>query len=696
MTLHRWILAVIACAALQTQAAPVRDQHVEAELVADVASIQPGVPFRLGLVLRHDPHWHTYWRNDGDSGLPTRMRWSLPDGFDVSDIRWPYPQRLSLPPLMSFGYEGEAMLVFEVTPPDSLPAEGEVTLSGRASWLMCKEICIPGKANLSVTLPVRKETPAPSPHAARFAEAEAAQPLASDAWQVRAEASDETIVLTVRAADGEDSLPGMVFFPYEKGIIDNAADQAFSATDGVHTLAIPRTESANPLPDRLAGVLVTEGEWAPGRQALEVDVAWGAEADAATTPPADAGSGSSLPMMILFAFLGGLILNLMPCVFPVISLKVMGFVQQAGEHPKQVRQHGLVFAAGVLVSFWALSGVLLALRAGGAALGWGFQLSSPVFLIALIALFFVMALNLFGVFEIGVSLTGAGQEVSGKGGWSGSFFSGVLATVIATPCSAPLMGAAVGFALAQPAAVSLAIFTSLGAGMAFPYVVLTRYPALLRKLPKPGPWMETMKQAMGFLLAATVVWLFWVLSSLAAPLSLSWVMVMFLLLGLAAWIYGRWGAFHRPRRTKAVAFAVALILGATGFAAAYRNLEEASGDAGPGHVQWESFSPEQLAAYREAGEPVFIDFTAKWCLTCQVNKQTVLRTAEIQQAFADRGVRLMVADWTDQNETIAKALAGYGRQSVPVYVLYGKGGEPTLLPELLTRKIVLDALNSGI
>ncbi|MCB1071195.1 MAG: thiol:disulfide interchange protein, partial [Kiritimatiellae bacterium] len=543
----KWVLSVILLAGgFSLYAAPVRDKQVEAELISKVSHIQPGVPFELGLRLTHDPHWHTYWLNDGDSGLPTRMKWELPEGFSVSEIQWPYPERLSLPPLMSYGYEGVVLLLFTVTPPADLQPGTEVTLGGKASWLMCKEICIPGKAALSLNLPVRAEAPEPSAQADQFTEAERRLPLVSDNWSILAEADDQTVQLTVTAKTTPlPKLEELVFFPFEKGVIENAPEQVLETKGESYQLTIPRAETVPPLPDRLRGVLVSENHaWEPGRHALLVDIPWGKPAPALPAATRPATATISLPAAILFAFIGGLILNLMPCVFPVISLKILGFVQQAGEHPKQVRYHGLMFAAGVMISFWILAGILLALRAGGAVFGWGFQLSNPTFLVGLIALFYVMALNLFGVFEIGVSLTSAGQTVTSKGSWSGSFFSGVLATVIATPCSAPLMGAAVGFALTQPASVSLMIFSSLGFGMAFPYLLLTRFPALLMRLPKPGAWMETMKQSMGFILAATVVWLFWVLSARSASSSLPWVMVMFLLLALASWIYGRWGALH--------------------------------------------------------------------------------------------------------------------------------------------------------
>ncbi|HMP72245.1 MAG TPA: protein-disulfide reductase DsbD family protein [Kiritimatiellia bacterium] len=697
---NRTFLAALAIVALGlaplSSANPVRDGQVEAELIPEVTSIQPGAPFTVALRLTHDPKWHTYWINDGDAGLPTTIRWTLPDGFTAGPIQWPLPERIEMPPLVNFGYENTVHLLVEITPPDTLAPGTEVTLDARVDWLMCDQICIPGRASFSLNLPVAAEA-APDPDRIDlFSTARDQLPLPSGDWQVAAEALAQTIVLILTPPPGFDaSLDRVHFFPEPKSVIQNAGEQTWEKLDGFYRMTIPRATTINPLPERLAGVFVSlDTPFAPRRQALAFDIPWGA---ASGSPPATSSDTQplSLPVAAAMAFIGGIILNLMPCVFPVISIKILGFVNQAQEDPKRVWHHGLVFGAGVLISFWILAGLLIALRAGGMAFGWGFQLSSPIFVTALLVLFFLIALNLFGVFEIGMSLTSAGSELEQKGGWSGSFFSGALATVVATPCSAPLMGAAIGFALGQSALHALVIFTFLGVGMAFPYLLLSRYPALLRKLPRPGPWMETMKQIMAFLLLATGVWLFWVLSFLVTPLALSWLMFTLLGIALGAWIYGKWGAIHRPPRTQRIATVLALLfIGGSLYAGMTRMtpLETQIHDAAS---VWEPFDAGRLAELQAEGRPVFIDFTARWCLTCQVNKQAVLQTRDVLAAFADHGVTLMVADWTDQNERIGSALAALGRQSVPVYALYGRnGGEPTLLPEILTRGIVIDALRN--
>lgn len=687
--------------ALGIEAAPVKDKHVTAELMAEVSAIAPGQPFWVALKLTHEEHWHTYWINDGDSGLPTKIRWTLPEGFTAGPIIWPTPQRLPMPPLMSYGYEGTTWLLVEITPPADLTAT-TVDLAANVSWLMCKEICLPGKAAFTLTLPVNT-TPVIDPgRADDFRAARVNLPATETDWTFAAHATETSIELTATPPAGAPALASLYVFAREKGIVASAAEQTL-VRDGTNIrISLKREVSEDPLPDTFTAVLVGEPSLArdASRTGLDIAVPFSAPATGKAAPAAAASTSAtasvprSLGFIIVSAFLGGMILNLMPCVFPVISLKILGFVNQAGENLRTVWHHGLVFAAGVLVSFWILAGLLIALRATGAGIGWGFQLQSPAALITLSLVFFVLALNLFGIFEFGLSLTSAGGSVTQKQGWSGSFFSGFLATVIATPCTAPFMGVALGYALTQPPVVAFTVFTALALGMAFPYLLLSRYPALLKKLPRPGAWMETMKQVMGFFLLATVVWLFWVLSALVHSITLTAVLAAFLFAGIGAWVLGKWDVLSRPSHQRWIGRSVGLLFIALGAATALGNVHRAANEPETGG-EWEAFSPERLAALRAEGRPVFIDFTAKWCLTCQVNKLTVLRTEEMMQAFRDRGVALLYADWTDENEVIAAELARHGRQSVPLYVLYdGTAAEPVILPELLTRKIVTDALNS--
>ncbi|MYA77316.1 MAG: thiol:disulfide interchange protein, partial [Gemmatimonadetes bacterium] len=403
----------------------------------------------------------------------------------------------------------------------------------------------------------------------------------------------------------------------------------------------------------------------------------------------------------LFALIGGLILNLMPCVLPVLSIKVLGFIHQAGDDPAKARRHGLVFTAGVLVSFLALAAVLIALRAGGEQLGWGFQLQSPVFIVILSVIIFMFGLSLFGVFEIGTSLVGLGGRMDSGSGLGGSFLSGVLATVVATPCTAPFMGVALGYALTQSAAQSLAIFGFLGLGMALPYLTLSSVPALLRYVPKPGAWMESFKQFMGFLMMATVVWLLWVLNLQTDPNLVALVMVLLVLVALGSWILGRWGGIASGSRSRIAARAAAAVIIIASMvtvlsqvpapAKADRTAAASTYSAG---LEWEPFSRQLVQDLRASGKSVFVDFTAAWCLSCQVNKRVALSDRRVVEQFETLGVVPVQADWTSRDPEITRALAEFGRNSVPLYVLYTGGPDsvPEILPELLTPGLVLDAL----
>ena len=421
------------------------------------------------------------------------------------------------------------------------------------------------------------------------------------------------------------------------------------------------------------------------------------------TAPSIATNEISIIFGFFFAFVGGLILNLMPCVFPVISLKVLGFVNQAHNDPKKAWQHGLVFTFGILLSFWILAGVLLVIRAGGAQVGWGFQLQSPIFVIFLTILLFLLALNLFGVFELGLFLTRSGSVLVGRSGWSESFLSGVLATVVATPCTAPFMGVALGLALSQPPVVSMGIFTCLGLGMAFPYLLLSRFQTLIKFIPRPGQWMESFKQFMGFLIMATVIWLLWLLQILAGPDALVNVLCGFVVIALGMWVYGTWGGVSKKRALRLTAISVSFFLVAAGTVYPVRQLpinsSEMKGDVAhsqvAGGINWQAFSREKVEQLTSEGRHVFIDFTAAWCLSCLANERLAFSSKSVQDKFKELNIVPIKADWTHRNEEITQELARFGRSGVPFYVLYdgNRIDKPIILPEILTPGIVLDALN---
>ncbi len=674
--------------------------HVSASLISEVTSVQPGQSFWVAVRLNLDKGWHVYWRNPGDTGLETTIDWQLPEGFTAGEIKYPYPERIVEDPLVTYGYHGEIYLLNKIEVDPSVNADQTVTLKGLVSWLECETVCIPGEAQVTVQLPVKDATPQADEKWVRtFADARADLPLEKSDWQVSATTDEGQLIIQAVAPDWyKDALGKIYFFPYQTDIIQYAAKQINESSGGKYQITIPLRQQPQ-IPDTLKGVLVSENGWrGPGSEkAIEMITPVSSE----LTSVAGGGSElSSIWLAILFSFIGGIILNLMPCVLPVLSIKIMGFVNQAHDAQSQPWKHGIVFMFGVLISFWVLAAALLILKAGGAQLGWGFQLQSPEFIIFLAAFMFLFGLSMFGVFEIGTSLTTVGGSSKPKGGWTGSFVSGVTATIVATPCTAPFMGSALGFALTQPGWVSIVIFTFLGLGMAFPFVLVSSIPALIKFVPKPGRWMESLKQFMGFLLAATVVWLLWVLGIQAGANAVILVLLNLLLTALAAWIYGRWGNLAMPAKTRTISITLAVIILAFSNGYTFASVDDyavkpQAAVAGKG-IQWQPYTEEAVQTALENGEPVFIDFTAAWCLSCQVNEQVAFGSKEVQEKFKDLGVNAFKADWTSRDERITRALAKYGRNSVPLYVLYNgeADAKPQMLPEIITPGIILEALES--
>jgi thiol:disulfide interchange protein DsbD len=564
-----------------------------------------------------------------------------------------------------------------------------VPIRATADWLVCKEICIPASADLSLTLPVSTvPTSADARWSNAFTAARNAEPLPLAGWEATAYRDGNSLLLRISPEDRDAPLlRSLEFFPEREGVIANAAKQAFSRQGSGYELRM----SVSPQPigelTGLAGVLVADPGLGAAR-AVTIDV----PLSAAGAPPPSPQAGFGLAAALLLAFGGGLLLNLMPCVFPILAIKVLGVAQRAHGDPARLRTHGLLFALGVILSFWAIAGLLLALRAGGTGLGWGYQLQSPVVVGGLAVLFFVLALNLSGVFQMGTGLQALAGGIRARGEHADALLSGLLATLVASPCTAPFMGAALGFALVQPALHAMLVFTALAAGMALPYTVLCFAPALMRRLPRPGAWMDTLQQALAFPLYATVVWLVWVLGQQAGIDAAAKLLAALVVVASALWAVGRWAQAGQGVRVTVRIAALALSMAAFAFAWP-QPAQRLAADTGGA---WQPWSETRVQAALAEGKPVFVDFTAAWCVTCQVNKRLVLTEREVEQRFVELNVTRLRADWTNRDAAISAALARMNRSGVPVYALYSPAQrEPRLLPEVLTRSIVLEALQGA-
>ncbi len=647
-----------------------------------------------------EPHWHTYWRYPGDTGLTTKLDWSLPRGFEHGKINWPYPDVFVIGGLANFGYENEVFLLVEIIPPEVIN-ENEITLELNGEWLVCKEECVPESAKLNLTLTVKSEIPLlNNDWLTAFAQTRDRLPIKDQSWEFSSNTTDSSVILEASYPEWfSGKMTSARFFPYKGGYFSNVAEQKLNKTENGFTLEILLENFREGDPQKIEGILFSESGWRGegSEKALEINVAIG---DSQSKMVQSNSEVSGILIALAFAFVGGLILNLMPCVLPVLSIKILGFVEQSANDKKEIIMHGILFTAGVVISFWVLAGLLLVLRAGGEELGWGFQLQSPIFIMILSILLFVFGLNLFGVFEVGNSLMSIGNKVASSGK-TGAFLSGVTATVLATPCTAPFMGSALGFALTQPAISTILIFTFLGFGIAFPYLILSMFPRWLEFLPKPGNWMNNLKQFMGFLLFATIIWLAWVLGIQSGSDSIIGLLIALLFSGMAAWIYGKWANIIQKRLTRLIAsiIALALLLGGTitglnliGDHTDSNSLSKKLSDG----LQWQDYSPQLVEDLLSEGSPVFIDFTAAWCLSCQVNERIAFTDDDVIKEFAQKNITAIKADWTNRDEEITKALAEFGRNSVPLYVYYeqGNSSEPVILPEILTPEIVINYINN--
>jgi thiol:disulfide interchange protein/DsbC/DsbD-like thiol-disulfide interchange protein len=677
------------------QTSPAEGHHVAASLIAETGSIVPGRPFQVALRQLIQRGWHTYWSNPGDSGLPTTIEWTLPQGFKAGPIVWPTPKRIAYGPVVDYGYENEVLLPVTIEVPAELAPGADVVLSAHSSWLVCADTCIPEDAELTISVPVSLQAEPDHDWSEPLASNRAHLPLPNP-FPTTVTLTASAITLHVGTGNAE-RIRDAVFFPADRDVIDDDAPQATTAGPEGLTLTLPR-DGTKPPPTLLKGLLVFRDSAAQGEAESEAIMI----STPVTTGLSSAVGGLGFAWAVVLAFAGGVLLNLMPCVLPVLSIKVFGLVEHARSAPREVRLEGAAYGAGVLVSFAVIGAALIGFRAAGAEIGWGFQLQSPVFVAAMMYVLFAVGLNLSGVFSFGERMAGVVGEFGSRERYSGSFLTGALATMIATPCTAPFMAAAVGYAITQPWYRSLAIFEAVGLGLAFPYLTIAFSPGLRRFLPKPGIWMLRLKQFLAFPVYGTAVWLSFVLAQEAGELAATAALAGLVLIAFAAWLYEAVRLSERRGRRWGVGLCALFCIGAltllylTDTERRSRTAEtpEAVG------LGWGPFSIARIDELQAQGKPVFVDFTADWCITCKLNERVALADHAVLKAFADNGVAALRADWTRQDVGITRMLEENGRAGVPLYLFYPRPGpdgrrrQATILPQILTAETILHEIQA--
>jgi len=677
--LTAFLLLLLTASGVAPAADSARTDQVRLSLLSERAAAIPGATLWLGLRFELIPHWHVYWRNPGDSGEAPRVDWQLPGGWRAGNIHWPTPQRIPVGPLVNYGYEDSVTLLVPVAVPPDQSTGAPVDIVADVSWLVCREECLPQEARLQISLPVAQASGSPASNPS-FDAVRAQWPVASPgtAGYVR---EDGALMLRIDATGWANAQIAELWFASDNwGPVAPSQPQAWRFDGDALLMTLPAGEAPVTTGRPLEGLLVVteSGSDGPLTRGFEISAM---PLDAASTPAGE--PPVNLILALGFALLGGLLLNLMPCVLPVLSIKVLGLVQHAGG---QSARHGLVFGAGVLLSLLALAGLLIALRAGGASLGWGFQLQEPWVVIALLYLMLALGLNLSGVFTLGSGLAGVGQTMTEQKGLRGTFATGVLAVIVASPCTAPFMGTALGFALTRPPPETLLVFAALGVGFALPVTLLGIWPRWVRLLPAPGAWMERLRNALAFPLYATAAWLLWVLSQQVGPSGLAGALAGSVLLAFGLWWLGQ------PLRRRGLRNALggALVLGSLALmVTAGRDTLTAS--AGPSAETW---SRDRVSTLQRDDRAILVNFTAAWCITCKVNERVALTTNAVRQALDERGIAYLKGDWTRRDPAITQELQRYGRSGVPLYLLYPAGqGTPEVLPQLLTEALVLQALS---
>ena len=697
MRIHLFIAACLSAAlaiAGPASAAPVERDHIRVELVAAQSAAIPGQPLTVALRLDPDLHWHTYWINPGDSGLPTKLDWDLPEGVSAGPLQFPFPERQPMGPLVNYGYSGEHFILAEITVPADYEAD-TLELAAEASWLVCEDICIPGDAPLSLRLPV-SATAEPNQWSALI---ETAAALVPQARQIPAQYEIADGVFRLQADAAGFAGAQVAYFPETAEVVNNAASITTKQDGSLVEFTQAISDYFTEAPDPMTVLFVIDGERAIRVQARAASDGQLVDMAGAATV-GDGGSsestgGMNLLLAVGLALAGGLILNLMPCVFPVLSIKAIAVAQSSGQSAGHRRLHALVYTAGVVLGFVALAIGMLALRAGGEAAGWGFQLQSPWVVGALAYVMFLLGLALHGYWNFGTRLMGVGQNLTEQDGARGAFFTGLLACVVATPCTAPFMGAAMGYAVTRPSVEALIVFAALGVGMAIPFLILGFVPALAKLLPRPGAWMETFKKLMAFPLYLTAIWLVWVLGRQVGVNGMAALLVGLLALVCAVGLWARAGrgALVWLGRVAGIALAVLAIGILTSPLMQAAPAQAATGNTG--QIAAGTYTPARLDELLAAGEPVFINLTADWCVTCHVNERVAIATDAVQSAMREAGIQYLKGDWTNRDPAITALLDAHQRSGVPLYLLYsGRAGEaPTVLPQILTPGLVVAAID---
>ncbi|HEY4940271.1 MAG TPA: protein-disulfide reductase DsbD domain-containing protein [Rhizomicrobium sp.] len=682
----KWFAAFLLLLAAATPAMAQMDDapKVHARLIAEHDAVAPGGTVTIAFEQVIRPGWHTYWSNPGDVGQPTTLAWTLPAGWKAGALQWPYPIRLPVGPFMDFGYEGKVWLLSNLTAPADARPGDTVLLKAAVGWLVCKEVCIPEEATL--TLPLKIGAPSAANRSADFAATRARLPAPSP-WAARYRLGD-ALDLFVAAKPLVDAHPlSADFFPLSDGMINGPAPQVMGfASDGLVLRLTPGKRLVK-TGGALEGILVLSSSDGSA-QALRIKALPGPVPEAAF---AGGESGIGFALALLLAFAGGLILNLMPCVLPVLAIKAFALSSQAGRDRREAVRESFAYGMGAVLSFVGLGALLIALRASGQAIGWGFQLQEPIIVAGFAILMFGVGLNLSGVFE--VAGFGGGDGLTRRGGEAGSFFTGILAVAVAAPCTAPFMAAALGYALTQPAILALGIFLALGLGFAAPFVAIGISPLLLRALPKPGAWMIRFKQALAFAMYGTAAWLVWVLAQQAGANAVASVLAAMVATGFGGWIWGISRTYGPRGRGIGALVTLIAILAALSCLAFLKSAPAQTSAVNVTGIASEPYSAARLAALRADNRAIFVNATAAWCITCLVNDEAALSGARVKDAFAQRHVAYVVADWTRRDPEITALLAAHGRSGVPLYLYYAPGAaEPRVLPQILTEGEVLAAL----